>query len=156
MSYCPSPFSYRRRETREVIVGDPARGGVVIGGTHPVVVQSMLTCDTMDTAESVRQTLELVAAGRHQLQRLPDALGRVHRVAGEHGLNDHRMCSTDDHATSRRITHDHLASLTPAIGEGRRAIAHFRTRIRAVQALWERTSARWLFLCSASRANPAR
>jgi len=63
MSYCPSPFLYRRRETREVIVGDPARGGVVIGGTHPVVVQSMLTCDTMDTAESVRQTLELVAAG---------------------------------------------------------------------------------------------
>jgi (E)-4-hydroxy-3-methylbut-2-enyl-diphosphate synthase len=63
MSYCPSPFFYRRRETREVIVGDPARGGVVIGGMHPVVVQSMLTCDTMDTAESVRQTLELVAAG---------------------------------------------------------------------------------------------
>src|SRR6266704_3185530 len=63
MRYCPSPFLYRRRETREVIVGDPARGGVVIGGTHPVVVQSMLTCDTMDTAESFRQTLELVAAG---------------------------------------------------------------------------------------------
>src|SRR6266478_5464727 len=63
MSFCPSPFFYRRRETREVIVGDPARGGVIIGGTHPVVVQSMLTCDTMDTVESVRQTLELVAAG---------------------------------------------------------------------------------------------
>src|SRR6266853_4985368 len=63
MSYCPSPFFYRRRETREVIVGDPARGGVIIGGAHPVVVQSMLTCDTMDTAESVKQTLELVAVG---------------------------------------------------------------------------------------------
>src|SRR5437870_4031261 len=63
MRYCPSPFFYRRRETREVIVGDPARGGVVIGGTHPVVVQSMLTCDTMDTAESVRQTLDLVRVG---------------------------------------------------------------------------------------------
>ena len=44
-------------------MGDPARGGVVIGGTHPVVRQSMLTCDTMDTAECVRQTLELVAVG---------------------------------------------------------------------------------------------
>src|SRR5216117_2687450 len=63
MNYCLSPFFYRRRQSREVIVGDPARGGVIIGGTHPVVVQSMLTCDTMDTAESVRQTLELVAAG---------------------------------------------------------------------------------------------
>ena len=62
-SYCESVFSYRRRRTREVIVGDPARGGVIIGGDHPIVVQSMLTCDTMDTAECVKQTLELVAVG---------------------------------------------------------------------------------------------
>ena len=63
MRYCESPFLYQRRLTREVFVGDPARGGVIIGGKHPVVVQSMLTCDTMDTAECVRQTLELVAVG---------------------------------------------------------------------------------------------
>jgi (E)-4-hydroxy-3-methylbut-2-enyl-diphosphate synthase len=63
MRYCESPFVYHRRRTREVIVGDPARGGVVIGGDHPVVMQSMLTCDTMDTAECVKQTLELVAVG---------------------------------------------------------------------------------------------
>jgi (E)-4-hydroxy-3-methylbut-2-enyl-diphosphate synthase len=46
-----------------VIVGDPRRGGVIIGGNHPVVMQSMITCDTMDTAECVKQTLELVAVG---------------------------------------------------------------------------------------------
>jgi (E)-4-hydroxy-3-methylbut-2-enyl-diphosphate synthase len=63
MGYCATPFVYQRRRTREVVVGDPAKGGVVIGGDHPVVVQSMLTCDTMDTAESVKQTLELVAVG---------------------------------------------------------------------------------------------
>jgi (E)-4-hydroxy-3-methylbut-2-enyl-diphosphate synthase len=63
MRYCSSPFRFERRETREVTVGDPARGGVVIGGDHPVVVQSMLTCDTMDTAMCVRQTLDLVAVG---------------------------------------------------------------------------------------------
>ena len=63
MPYCESPFFYHRRKTREVAVGDPARGGVIIGGNHPVVVQSMLTCDTMDTAECVKQTLELVAVG---------------------------------------------------------------------------------------------
>src|SRR6266852_7314675 len=63
MQYCQSPFSYQRRKSREVVVGDPARGGVVIGGDHPVVMQSMLTCDTMDTAECVKQTLELVAVG---------------------------------------------------------------------------------------------
>jgi len=63
MNYCASPFIHQRRLTREVIVGDPARGGVIIGGAHPVVKQSMLTCDTMDTAECVKQTLELVAVG---------------------------------------------------------------------------------------------
>src|SRR5499433_1790171 len=63
MRYCESPFFYHRRKTRHVVVGDPARGGVVIGGDNPVVVQSMLTCDTMDTAESVKQTLDLVAVG---------------------------------------------------------------------------------------------
>src|SRR5919201_5817041 len=63
MRYCDSPFFYHRRKTREVVVGDPKNGGVIIGGEHPVVGQSMLTCDTMDTAECVRQTLELVAVG---------------------------------------------------------------------------------------------
>ncbi|PYJ03392.1 MAG: 4-hydroxy-3-methylbut-2-en-1-yl diphosphate synthase, partial [Verrucomicrobia bacterium] len=63
MRYCESPFFYRRRKTREVVVGDPSRGGVILGGERPVVVQSMLTCDTMDTAECVKQTLELVAVG---------------------------------------------------------------------------------------------
>jgi (E)-4-hydroxy-3-methylbut-2-enyl-diphosphate synthase len=63
MRYCESPFFYQRRKTREIVIGDPARGGVIIGGNHPVVMQSMLTCDTMDTAESVKQTLELVAVG---------------------------------------------------------------------------------------------
>jgi (E)-4-hydroxy-3-methylbut-2-enyl-diphosphate synthase len=63
MRYCESPFLFQRRETREVIIGDPGRGGVIIGGNHPIVVQSMLTCDTMDTVECVKQTLELVAVG---------------------------------------------------------------------------------------------
>src|SRR5271154_3739653 len=63
MRYCESPFFYQRRQTREIVIGDPANGGVIIGGNHPVVKQSMLTCDTMDTALSVKQTLELVAVG---------------------------------------------------------------------------------------------
>src|SRR6202000_2694919 len=63
MQYCDSPYLYHRRKTREVVVGDPARGGVIVGGDNPVVVQSMITCDTMDTAASVQQTLDLVAVG---------------------------------------------------------------------------------------------
>src|SRR5271157_5368071 len=63
MRFSHSPFLYARRLTREVVVGDPAHGGVVIGSHHPVVKQSMLTCDTMDTALCVKQSLELVAVG---------------------------------------------------------------------------------------------
>jgi (E)-4-hydroxy-3-methylbut-2-enyl-diphosphate synthase len=63
MRYCESPFFYHRRKTREIVIGDPKNGGFVMGGNHPVVKQSMLTCDTMDTALSVKQTLELVAVG---------------------------------------------------------------------------------------------
>src|SRR5678809_1142057 len=63
MKYCESSYLFQRRRTREVVVGEPAQGGVIIGGDHPVVMQSMLTCDTMDTAASVQQTLDLVAVG---------------------------------------------------------------------------------------------
>src|ERR1017187_9707509 len=63
MRYCESPYLYHRRPTREIVIGDPANGGFVMGGNHPVVKQSMITCDTMDTALSVRQSLELVAVG---------------------------------------------------------------------------------------------
>ena len=62
---CPGceAASDQRRKSREVIIGDPNQGGVIVGGSHPVVKQSMLTCDTMDTAACVRQTLELVQVG---------------------------------------------------------------------------------------------
>ena len=63
MRYCASAFRFERRKTREVRVGELSRGGVIIGGDHPVVVQSMLTCDTMDTAAAVQQTLDLAAVG---------------------------------------------------------------------------------------------
>ncbi|MBI3418151.1 MAG: (E)-4-hydroxy-3-methylbut-2-enyl-diphosphate synthase [Verrucomicrobia bacterium] len=63
MKYCESPYFYEQRRTREVTIGDPAHGGVIVGGGRPIVMQSMLTCDTMDTAACVQQTLDLVAAG---------------------------------------------------------------------------------------------
>lgn len=63
MRYCESPYAFKRRQTREIVIGDPANGGVIIGGNHPVVAQSMITCDTMDTPASVKQTLDLVAVG---------------------------------------------------------------------------------------------
>ena len=47
-----------RRRSREVMVGK-----VGLGGDHPVRVQSMITCDTMDTAASVQQSLDLAKVG---------------------------------------------------------------------------------------------
>jgi len=83
--YCESPYFLHRRLTREVIVGDPRHGGVIIGGKHPVVVQSMITCDTMDTAECVRQSLELVTVGcqivRITAPTVKDAANLEHIVA---------------------------------------------------------------------------
>ena len=38
-------------------------GNVAVGGANPVRVQSMITCDTMDTAASIAQTMELAAVG---------------------------------------------------------------------------------------------
>ena len=47
-----------RHKTREVRVG-----GVVIGGTNPVVVQSMTTTDTFDVEGTVKQIHALEEAG---------------------------------------------------------------------------------------------
>jgi (E)-4-hydroxy-3-methylbut-2-enyl-diphosphate synthase len=58
LSFCANPFHYFRRVTREVKVGD-----VGIGGDNPIRVQSMITCDTMDTDASIQQTIELADAG---------------------------------------------------------------------------------------------
>ena len=38
-------------------------GNVDIGGDNPIRVQSMITCDTMDTEGSIQQTIELTDAG---------------------------------------------------------------------------------------------
>jgi len=58
MRYCENPLQYRRRATREVRVGK-----VGIGGKNPIRVQSMITCDTMDTEASIQQTIELANVG---------------------------------------------------------------------------------------------
>ena len=85
MRYCESPYFYQRRQAREIVIGDPAHGGVIMGGDHPVVKQSMLTCDTMDTALCVKQTLELVAVGcqlvRITAPTVKDAANLQHIVA---------------------------------------------------------------------------
>jgi (E)-4-hydroxy-3-methylbut-2-enyl-diphosphate synthase len=88
VSYCANPFTYQRRVTREVMVG-----GVGVGGANPIRVQSMITCDTMDTEGSIAQTMELAAVGcevvRITAPTVKDAANLQHIVRGlrERGCN---------------------------------------------------------------------
>ena len=87
-SFCENPFGYQRRKTREMKVD-----GVGIGGDNPIRVQSMITCDTMDTGASIQQTIELADAGceivRITAPTVKDARNLEHIVKGlrERGCN---------------------------------------------------------------------
>jgi len=56
--YSESLTSYKRIHTRPVKVGD-----LVIGGGHPIRVQTMTTTDTMDTDATVAQVIRCIEAG---------------------------------------------------------------------------------------------
>ncbi len=58
LSYCDDLLHYQRRVSRAVMVGR-----VGVGGDNPIRVQSMITCDTMDTEASIAQTIELAEVG---------------------------------------------------------------------------------------------
>jgi (E)-4-hydroxy-3-methylbut-2-enyl-diphosphate synthase len=58
MAYCGSRFHTVRRKTREVLVG-----GVAVGASNPVRIQSMTTSDTQDVAATVRQSVALAEVG---------------------------------------------------------------------------------------------
>jgi len=81
VNYCSNPLQYHQRATREVKVGD-----VGIGGDNPIRVQSMITCDTMDTEASIKQTIELEEAGceivRITAPTVKDARNLEHIVKG--------------------------------------------------------------------------
>ena len=88
LNYCANPFVYQRRKTREVKVGN-----VGVGGDHPIRVQSMITCDTMDTDASIQQTIELANVGceivRITAPTVKDARNLEHITKGlrERGCN---------------------------------------------------------------------
>ncbi len=61
-------------------------GHIGVGGANPIRVQSMITCDTMDTEMSIQQTMELAAAGceivRITAPTVKDARNLEHIVKG--------------------------------------------------------------------------
>ena len=58
MKYCNSLTKYSRFKTREVKVGN-----LVFGGDNPIHVQSMTTTDTMDTGNTVAESIRMIDAG---------------------------------------------------------------------------------------------
>ena len=56
--YCPSLINYRRIKTREVNIG-----GIPLGDGNPIRIQSMTTTDTMNTEETVEQSIRMIKAG---------------------------------------------------------------------------------------------
>lgn len=56
--YCVDRLNRKRIPTQEVTVGT-----IKIGGSNPVVVQSMTTTDTNDTEKSVEQSIRMIKAG---------------------------------------------------------------------------------------------
>ncbi|HKP54983.1 MAG TPA: (E)-4-hydroxy-3-methylbut-2-enyl-diphosphate synthase [Chloroflexia bacterium] len=58
LPYVANPYVYKRRQTREVMVGK-----VGVGGNNPIRVQSMTTTPTQDVEATLAQTIRLVEAG---------------------------------------------------------------------------------------------
>lgn len=58
IDYCIDRLNRKRILTQEVVVGN-----IKIGGTNPIVVQSMTTTDTNDTVKSVEQSIRMIEAG---------------------------------------------------------------------------------------------
>ena len=58
MKYCNSLNKYSRFKTREVKVGD-----ITIGGNQPIRIQSMTTTNTMDTIDTVEESIRMIKAG---------------------------------------------------------------------------------------------
>ena len=56
--YCPSLTTYQRLNTRCVSIGD-----VGVGGKNPIRIQSMTTTNTMDTENTISQSIRMIEAG---------------------------------------------------------------------------------------------
>ncbi|ALJ56546.1 4-hydroxy-3-methylbut-2-en-1-yl diphosphate synthase [Candidatus Xiphinematobacter sp. Idaho Grape] len=68
-------FYYQKRPTREVSVGQ-----VTIGGGYPLCIQSMITAGTMDTEASVREAMELAAAGSQIVRITAPTVREAHNL----------------------------------------------------------------------------
>ncbi|MDE6831170.1 MAG: (E)-4-hydroxy-3-methylbut-2-enyl-diphosphate synthase, partial [Muribaculaceae bacterium] len=74
-----SVFDYKRRATRLVRVGD-----IAVGGDNPIRIQSMTNTSTMDTEESVAQTLRIAKAGGEIVRLTAQGVREANNLANIH------------------------------------------------------------------------
>src|SRR5438093_9996573 len=75
--YVADPYGYKRRVTREVMVGN-----VGVGGNNPIRVRSMSATRTQDVEATLAQTLRLVEAGC-EIVRITTPTSQDARALGE-------------------------------------------------------------------------
>ena len=86
MPYCPDPFNYRRRPTRQVLIG-----ALTLGGDAPIRLQSMTTVDTMNIQGSIAEAERMIEAGCELVRitapskREAEALGAIKAGLNAHG-----------------------------------------------------------------------
>ena len=74
-------FNYRRRESKQIKVGE-----LTLGGDAPIRIQSMTTADTMDVAKTVAESIRMVDAGSELVRitapskKEAEALGAISAV----------------------------------------------------------------------------
>ena len=59
-----------------------------------------------------------LATDGDEVERLLDGRGGVHRVAGDHGLDDDGIVAADDDAAARGIANDDFAGLAAMMEKG--------------------------------------
>lgn len=88
VKFCDSLTLYNRRDTNAVHIGN-----VTVGGSAPIIVQSMTNTDTQDTAACVDQILKIRAAGgkivRLTAQGRPEGLNLANIVAELDRIGSH-------------------------------------------------------------------
>ena len=125
------------RKTVEVAVGQ-----VVVGGEHPIVVQSMTNTDTADVAATVRQISELAEAGSELVrvtvntdaaaQAVPEIVDRLEQegvevpIVGDFHYNGHLLLSRYEECARRLSKY----RINPGnVGMGRHRNDNFRSMI---------------------------
>ena len=61
--YCPSLISYKRFLSREVNIGNTP-----LGGLNPIRIQSMTTTNTMNTEDTINQSIRMIEAGSEYIR----------------------------------------------------------------------------------------